>query len=289
MEFLLYPFIIALPFLLRDSLIDRLLSSINQVLRVLESDYTRGQRFYKEIMFLSREQGVEKLVNYKFYRKLVQTIIENSNEYGSPMRAPMEVLKKSLLADLSKQKKLQELRNSAYGNFLMAALITWLFGHYSTLTLGQNINSWVYLMIGGWQVFGILSFAEVLKRLEVKKLADFELIFSKVYSLRLLSLAGVCVNDLVRKSGIENLYDLKVPGLIHHLERLEHIIEQRIKKGEEIDDELVLFIDELWELYDIRSVSYKKIVTFLKFIWLCLFFFSSYLFIVFSILNSFNI
>ena len=240
-------------------------------------------------MFLDASKGLEELPSYKFYDELAYNVIESSNELGTPIRSPIEVLKKSLLTDLGKQKKVQELRLSAYYSFIIATIITWLFSHYSSVVLNYKMSFVISSMMIIWQLIGVTSYKYVLTKIEAKKLKDFEHIFKKIYSFRLLSMAGVCVNELISRSRIDELYDLKIPELHHHLSRFEIIIEQKIKHGSEIDAELLMFIDELWELYDQHSLKFQKIITILKFTWLCLFFFSTYLLGVFSILNSFNI
>jgi hypothetical protein len=240
-------------------------------------------------MFLAQSNDFKELPKYKFYDELTYNIMESSNELGTPIRSPMEVLKKSLLVDLGKQKKIQEIRSSAYCSFVIASLITWLFSYYSSVVLSFKMSLWTSLSMIIWQLIGLSSYKYVITKLEKKKLKDFDHIFNKVYSFRLLSMAGVCVNELIARSRISELYDLKVANLQHHLSRFEMIIEHRIKHGSQIDSELLLFIDELWDLYDQHSIKFQKFMTILKFIWLCLFFFSTYLVGIFSILNSFNI
>ncbi|EQC51123.1 hypothetical protein [Bacteriovorax sp. DB6_IX] len=286
MEIMLYPLLILLSLCIKDSFIDKLFHVKNQLLRVLESQYSKGQRLYGQIMFLRADSSLNELQSYKFFNDLISDILNFSNTYGSPLQAPRDVIKSSLLKDLSRQKKMGELISSSLGQFFVAAMITWAFLFYSASILSFQISYFFIVPIVIWQVFGLITFLWLHKKLYHRDLAVFEMAFKSIYRLKLLFQIGIGVNEAIEKSNILSLYESSQGKLRTHLSRLESILEQRKERGEPVEEEMTLFTNEIWELFDFEAEKMEKRVTILRFLWLCLFYFSVYLIAVFLFLTK---
>ncbi len=286
MEIMLYPILIIVPFLLKDSFIDKLESSKNQIVRQFEGQVRRGERFYSQIMFIRPGADYSSLTQYKFFNEIVENILNYANIYGAPTTSALNMVKKSLLADISRQRILSKCISSALSSFIVASIITWAFGYYSTSIMSIETSPLLYLGVLLWQFGGVFTYQKILKYLQMNRLKIYDPTFKCIYTIQSLSQVGLCVNDVIDKSKLINLYEIKNSKLVFHLQRLEQILEERKNQGSPILDELEIYIEQTWELFDQEARKYEKQATVLKFLWLCIFYFSTYLFMIFLLLNQ---
>lgn len=289
MEYMLYPLIIIIPFLIKDQFIDKLISVTNQLVIKFEGPYGKGQRLYTRLLMSDQLRDMSGVPQYKFYNDLIFDVISHSNEYGTPLDGPMDTLKRALTNDLKAEKKNSQLIFSALGNFVAAAVVTWLFCLYATNALGNKLPTVFMVVMLAWHVLGVTSFLYAINRQKENTLCKFNQLFLYIYKFKLLCQSGVCVNEAIARSEIIEIFKLSISGLEYYHSRLEKIIENRIRRGEPIDRELTLFQEEIWSLYENRCERLKVHVTVMKFVWLCVFFLTSYLAVVYIVLNGMGV
>jgi len=289
MEIMLYPILMALPFLIKDTVLNKLLVLKNQQVRRLEGQVRKGERLYSQIMFIRPDLCIKDLPEYKFFKDLILETLELAKMYGAPFKKPIDLIKISLLKDLERQRKSSSLKFSAVANFFMASIITWLFAFYTAAVLSLELSTWIITLMGLWQIIGFLTYLILVSKLESKLLAPFDRVFNCLYTIQSLSHVGLCVNEVISKSSLVSLYDIQVKKLQNHLSRLEYILEERKVQGSSILNELQIFIEQTWELFEHQAKLLEKLMVVIKFLWLCIFFFSTYLVVVFILLNQMNI
>lgn len=293
MEILLYPIITVIAFSIRShwlQCIIRHLDIIGQKLRsYFGGNYMQGNFLYNDILKFAQLGQKVKLTPYKFFDSLVMSIHKLSLEFGAPLRAPLDYLRGALLKDIRNEKELQSMAYSSYATFVAAGIITWGFYFYANSLFGlsfkQSIN---YFSLGVliWQATGFFTFRIIFVKLRKKSLGEFDFIFLSIYSLSLYTKVGVPINDIVKYSRLNEFYDLKYKGLDYFKDRIITLIDMRQSFGREINDDLALLIDELWHFYGDCFSKLKKRMKVIKFIWLCIYFLSTYLISIYQVLHS---
>jgi hypothetical protein len=264
-----------------------LTACVNRLRSIFLPKYYIGQKLYNGLIL--HQSVPQKLDSYKFYDSLVYEIDECSRRFGTPRNGPLLTVKKALVKDLEYDKKIYKIFSSALLTFLAAALITWMFSTYANQALRTKMSYSYILMALSWQIIGVSSFALILSRLRDRLMNRFGGLFQSFYMISLFSEVGMPIETLLSSSKVDTLYSAKLKGLDALKERLKSLVHAQQSHGLPIKEELTQLIDELWLLYGEYCQKLEKQVLLLKFIWLCVFFFSLYLASIFNIIGSFGL
>jgi hypothetical protein len=273
-------FIFLLDFKRLAPLISRLQKGVSHFSPV----YLQGQTLYNEIIGIRSSE--KSLSEYKFFDELIYEVLESSKRFGTPKDNAIFSIKKALMKDIQSEKKLTKLYSSSILTFLAASLITWVFSYYSSMALGRQLSFSFIIIAISWQLTGLVLFFFIYKKLNENTLRPFDRVFKSFYLLNLFIEISLPVGEILKTSKVSAIFVSKIKGIETLKERIVSLVEVREKQGANVKQDFRSLVEELWLLYDEHCHKLEKKVTILKFLWLCVFFFSVYLASIFNILGA---
>ncbi|EQC46598.1 hypothetical protein [Bacteriovorax sp. Seq25_V] len=252
----------------------------------LPDNIDAGNQLFNKLLSLNQTRVLPKCAEYKFYNGVILQVIESSKTMGTPLIPIVNKLKKALLNDIKIEKEIRKLKSGAILSFIFSMVITWLFIFYCVEMLNLKTDMTTIVLLFIWQIFGLVTFGGAYKILLRKTLSCYESFFSKIYLFDLSHMAGLSVSELIKKVNFQSLNIQKGHKLSVYLERLSLLIDSKQRLGIKIGDDIELLVDELWGSYQHECEALKTKVTIMKFIWLCIFFLSTYLISLYTVLGK---
>jgi len=258
---------------------------VSPILR-FKDNISIGNELFNKLLTINQTRVLPDCGNYKFYNDVILQVIESSKNMGTPLIPLVNKLKRALLSDIKVEKEIKKLKTGAILSFVFSMVVTWLFIFYCKKMLSLKIELTTVALLFVWQLIGLASFGVFYGVLLRKTLSCYENFFSKIYLFDLCHMAGLSVSDLIKKVNFQSLNIVKGHKLAIYLERLSLLIDSKQRLGIQIGADIELLVDELWGSYQHECEALKVKVTILKFIWLCVFFLSTYLISLYSILGK---
>lgn len=227
------------------------------------------------------------LVSYKYFKDLVLTLVEAKKLYGAPIDKALNEIKKSLGKDMHFERKVL---SSFIGGIYQMAIISFvgvLFILMSCYQLDISFPFFVTSMSLGINALGFFVYSFTVFFLKKRSFDFFESLIKNCYILRAYLRCQMPVVHALNKVGIDTLNVHK--SELYIKERIENMI-QKIKTQGFLDfSEFDMQIDEIWLLMEFQFEKFQKHLNALKLGIIVVFFLSTYLYIIYSFIESINI
>lgn len=256
----------------------------NRSILTSSNSSSHGRLLYNELLILAQSKSLKSgTPEYKFFNGLINLILESSRNLGTPLIPIIGKLKKALLQDVKIENEIEKFLKNSLLTFFISVAITWGFLKYSSSMLKLELDLFTVVALIFWQLLGILSFPILFKKLVKAKLEIYNLFFEKIYIFDLCHMAGISSLEILKKCRFQDLNIKKGHRLSIYLDRLSILVDAKQRYGTQISHDLELLVDELWSHYQGDCEALKTNVTVVKFIWLCIFFLSTYLLSLYQI------
>ena len=267
-------------------------SRIFRVLKSLSTNFrkghalTRGKDLYELMIHNSPHGRQYEIPHYKFYDCLYIRINDAARKLGAQLIKPMAIIKKSLLQDLAFEKKIQDFYFQTNFQFLIMMAICWFFTFYSSQLLGIKPKLWTQIVLLIWQVIGILSFSLIFKSKRDRIQRSFSPVYLNFLSYQSLLSVSLPIASIRKICDFNALSNVDYAGIDFYLRRFFNLVKLREKFGRATEEDLDLLLDDINRFYEVCLEKLLRQLNVLKFIWLCVFFLSTYLASVYSSLLS---
>lgn len=233
--------------------------------------------------------GLENVKGYKFYTTLLEGIVAVVRRFGISSAVVLKSFKDALVRDYKFERELSKLFLDGIWQFLFVALITWSFICLVNYLLKSQLNLYFATLIILWQMVGAILYATIFLLRKERHFKCFDQILSSTYMISLLIRAKLPVSKIIEESklsGIEFSGKFKSKQLLEVKVDLEQLLEKYKTQGISINDSLEDLIEEIWFLLSEKTEEFKKLIYFLRFTCLVVFFLGAYFIQLFSIFGS---
>ena len=232
------------------------------------------------------QNGSQDIPKYKFYTALILKLNHYGRLFGAPKKEMIDSLKKGVFEDFKFERKLK----AVYLNFLSQAfamtVMTWGFIYLVRKLMKVEVEPFQILLIVILQTLGPIVFSAAYLRLKLRMFKGYEIFFSSLYTMKVLSSVGVAATDLVKEAEIEGLAEFAKKDKRAVYMRVLEIISRLKQMGGPIRDDLDQLVSELWFLQEQSFEKFVKQTTALRFMVLALFYLSSYFIFVLGIFSG---
>lgn len=243
-----------------------------------------------EAQLLAKGQiGPTDLLQYKFYTALTSRVLEYGRRYGTPLRSILLELREALGRDLQFERKILKELWGGFAQFVLIALVTWVFVFLSSSLLNLSLSPSVMITMFLLQLIGFVSYYLIFEILQKRLFSIFAQLFSSYYTLLILTEASLSVRVSLQESGILTVFSIKDKRFDFLFIRSRELLERWQTKGTPLKAELKEHIVSLWGLEEETFLRFIKLLAGLKFLILCLFFLSAYFVYLFSLFRVFLI
>lgn len=243
-----------------------------------------------EAQLLAKGQiGPTDLLQYKFYTALTSRVLEYGRRYGTPLRSILLELREALGRDLQFERKILKELWGGFAQFVLIALVTWVFVFLSSSLLNLSLSPSVMGTMLFLQLIGFVSYYLIFEILQKRLFSIFAQLFSSYYTLLILTEASLSVRVSLQESGILSAFSIKDKRFDFLFIRSRELLERWQTKGTPLKTELKEHIASLWGLEEETFLRFIKLLAGLKFLILCLFFLSAYFVYLFSLFRVFLI
>jgi len=227
------------------------------------------------------------LPQYKFYTDILVELLEHLRRFGGPRSALLLSFRKQLKDDLQFEMKIDRLVFGGICQFLAISLITWFFILMTSFVAGFHADSLILWIVLCLQMVGGVLFYYLISKKKREKLAPFTTFYKVIAIIKLTIGTGISVGECLNRSGIAAIMTPTFKWGVHLKERLNLLVTLWQREGGAMATALDEIMDELLFLRDEDFERLQKVATALKFLILTLFYLSSYLLFVFSMLSHF--
>lgn len=243
---------------------------------------SRGKCLYEALLHTNGTSNALDLPQYKFYTSIVFMILTTSKKLGSSLHYPLSIIKKSLLKDIEFQTKLQGFIGETYSQFIVMMLICWGFTIYSGSMLNLEFDILLSLALFLWQLVGLISFYFIYRKETLNLEKSINPLYTNFLMYQALLNVSMPISQIKMNCDFNSLVNVKLRGADFYISRFFKLVEIREKYGKETGQEMELLLEDLNGFYDSTLAKCLKKMTVFKFIWLCVFYLSSYLISVYS-------
>jgi len=263
-------------------------------LKIFESERKRGERLFLWLLGEGRSDVMncrggtkDELPRYKFYTDLLVELLDQLRRFGGAKFKLLFAFKKQLKDDLQFEKRISSLVGGGVCQFLLVVVITWGFIALTCRLVGYSPSLALLFLISLLHLSGVVLFLFQVKKMKVRALEPF-MVFYRVLIIIKLSLGGgLSVSESLRRSRVEQLFLKSYRSYPHLIVRVDLLIKRWQTQGGEIAQELDELMDELLFQRDEEFLKLNRNSTALKFLILALFYLSSYLLFVFTLLSAY--
>ena len=248
--------------------------------------HQRGVSLGREISALLRPSPPKvSLPEYKWFGRIVEVLLTLQKNFGMPIRPCLRKIRTILIEDVKMERKRLGESFSSTAQFLIISLMTSIF-YFCFVFFIAEVPSMILIKVLCFQGVGAVSFFTAERYLHRH---TFEAIDRILYSMMKLS---VLVKANLPNQKILSLSLNELPtgpvdsetGLFK--DNLLEAVEKWKTQGVEISDELDFQVAELGDYRDYKREKFLRLVNALKFIFLCLFFLPSYLYLILQLSSS---
>lgn len=241
-----------------------------------------GNRLYYELINLSagelKNSKRIKLTSYKFFSEIVNELILSSVKFGTSITGYISEIKQALVKDIQFGKKI----NSNFLSGLYQIFLIFVFGLVFVFILEEQINikfsAYDFLIPLFLQFMGLALYLLGFYLLKKQIFSPLSLYLKCFYKLRSYIYAEQSLKQIRTYIDVELLPRTK--ELKHFKYRIDLIL-KLLKETGRIDlDEFDLYINEMWQIFEIKFDQFSKAIGVVKLSILCFFSLSGYLLLV---------
>lgn len=267
--------------------LDFIVNKISKLLKLLDpfQEIKNGQELFSQIVSFNPMNNKIEFCAYKFYDNLLFRVISSSKSLGTPIIPIFAKIKKAILSDIKVEKEIVKLKINSQMMFIGAGVLTWLFSFFSMKMLNLSLPFFEMGLLFIWQILGFITFPWVLNIFIKLKLKNYKELIEKIYIFDLSLMAQMPMLEVLKQANFSSLKLKESHRLYFYLQRLLNLVELRQRSGQQINSDIELLIEDIWSTYQMDCEALKTQVSIIKFVWMSLFYLSTYLLSLYFILG----
>ncbi len=242
-----------------------------------KNELERGKFLYQFLLNANVFTDFSKLNHFRFYNDLLEKSVLFSKNYGASFRKPLHVIKRSLLKEIDIVRKSKTFQGQTNAQFFVMMMICWGFSFYSANLMGTKLNSSMLVALFLWQMIGFISFNHVFRLRNERMTSKYSLLFKNFITYQTLLEVSLPISEVKRLCHFSDLVSVEDKGLKFFIDRFFSLIKIREEQGRETAEDISFLLDDFRLFYEEALDGNLKFLTVLKFIWLVVFFLSTYL------------
>lgn len=255
---------------------------------MLTNHSQNGQKLFFTLLKLNRfslrKSSDIELPEYKYFTVLSNEIIALHKRYGVDILPIIINFRQRLKDDLEMEKKLSDLKKSAFLEIMIVMFFTWSFVFIAKLSVEIKFNSNYLSLIFIWQLLGMIVLhygLRLKKKLLFTELSQF---IKSIFTFEALYLAPISLSKLIATCSYQELLSLKKYMDIR--EHFEVLLNQLKVYGELRQEDVSELSQCVVYQYNHNCTLFEKFSKGLKLTVLMVFFMSSFLMINFTLMYS---
>lgn len=254
------------------------------------NQYVKAQLLLEQIQKLMSMQGqvlsqkLTELVNYKFYTELIYQQFQHTRQWGIDPRSFLLAMRRALAKEVEMERKLAQEQKSALMQFVLIFILGQAFIIFAGMLLQIELSWQFQLLPALWQILGMLCFFIVLKQYQKYFFGDISFFAKNIYQFVSAIKAALALGAITSSLDWEQ-QDIK-QDLMFIKQRLENMVQYRLKQGELEEAELDMLTEDFWMALTARVQQFEIKVTVIKFMHLAVFSLPAYLAMILGLVSA---
>lgn len=226
------------------------------------------------------------LPQYKFYTEVVDLLLSLARKVGGTYQDSLLFLRQGLQSDRQFEKKLKE---ALWGTWLQMGLmvaLTWIFILSSLSLVDIKVSSFKLILIGLWQMIGLLILPWLLRVLRMRYFGDIGILWRILYVLRSLSKVPLSRTEIMTIANVGLIKTIKQKTLSPLVDKLKQTCQKALQQGGSYEEEVVSLMEELRFQEKWHFELFEKRLMVIKLGLMSIFFLPSYLTFIFCLLGD---
>lgn len=216
---------------------------------------------------------------YKFFGKIIEELMKYQKRYGIDITKPSREIRKAAQRNKKEEKRIWEEFFGLIFQYFIIASFTWFFINHVQSALEVRFSIGNLLILGGWQVFGILFGIIVFYTFKEKRFKIFHSYFYTAYVFRSLIQISRPVSETIKVSRLNLLQGRK--SLARIRDRFFYLVKGLKTQGHLPLEEFDNIIQELWDSYEDQFLKFHKLIMALKLFLILIFVLPGFLFSIY--------
>ncbi len=226
------------------------------------------------------------LPSYKFYTEIVEILLSLARKMGGSYQDSILFLREGLQADQQFEKKLKEIVLGVWLQMSLLILLTWGFITASLFLVEITLSPWRLILIGGWQLIGLLALPQALRYYRRKYFAEIGQMWKILYILRALNKVPLARSEIFSIAGVSEVNQIKQKSLEGLVDKLKDTCQRTLQKGLSYEEDVLSLMAELRFQEKWHFELFEKRLTVVKLVLMAIFFLPTYLAFVFLLLSD---
>jgi len=227
------------------------------------------------------------LPEYKFYTNLFFQLLEFHHRWGISWRENLLALKDALSVDLSYERKIQKGKRLSLLQMLLMAFFTWMIFAWAYFQFAGELKLSTARLFLLWQLLGAIVLLLGIHFARIKIFEEFEALLTSFVKVRIYLRVGMPLGEAWHAGAIDSLKahlkERRAKLILRQLTTLLESIRQGGGRGEEQCNEIAR---QLVDYQAERFSFFERVLAFLSFFVMALFFMGSYLGLMISFLQN---
>lgn len=223
---------------------------------------------------------------FKFYTGAIQTLMGLRVKFGADVRDPLFKIRNVLQEDLHFEEELKREVQGSYFQMFILAGFTWIFVISSKKIGNISVEIGDLKLILLWQILGLFLFHWILKMKKEKTFEEVQLYFETIFTYSVLLTAELPIQKIINSLPLNEIKESKDKSLLGCKEIfLQHVRNFGLTGASDLRSVDMLFSEVKFQ----QKEKFKSFVSSslkLKLLFSVAFFFTSYLFYLFLMLNG---
>ena len=226
------------------------------------------------------------LPSYKFYTEIVEILLSLARKMGGSYQDSILFLREGLQADQQFEKKLKEIVLGVWLQMILIIMLTWGFITASLCLVEITISPWRLILIGGWQLIGLLALPYALRYYRRKYFGEIGQMWKILYILRSLNKVPLSRSEIFSIAGVSEVNHIKQKALEGLVDKLKDSCQRTLQKGLSYEEDVLSLMAELRFQEKWHFELFEKRLTVVKLGLMAIFFLPTYLAFVFLLLSD---
>ena len=258
----------------------------------------QGEQLIQLIWELALDKGPrmghKSHIKYKDFEKLLVVILSANRMSGGHLKSVLHPIRDSLTIDLKWEKSLAKEYREGLVQFVLTAIVTWLFAFISLWILQGKLGSLYTTLILLIQSSGIFCFHYLIWFVEKRQFSGLFTLNHKLIKFEAMLSSRLSVQEILLQSGISSSKEaLQSSANDQDTGPLWRVVARIVKKwryyGEPITEEVAEIRNEVSFKFNQKFEIFLDQVKVLKFMILAFFFLAPYFLMIVGLLESFLI
>lgn len=232
-------------------------------------------------------QSTYLIPEYKFYTSIISGLLDVGRSRGVKISGQLDDIKKVLQHDLIFSMKIKNEKSSAFFQFTIITLFTWVFVFYSQQLIEIKIPKLVYFIMVSFQVLGMISFFFLSDFFQKKFFLPYDQFLGNLLLFQSLVESSVPLKLALLESKVyqSKAFQLKKFELL--CQHFDSALDKLKGKGLSMRDDINLIIAELGQNREEEFRLFHNRLSFFKFLHLSLIYLPIYFLYLISIFKFF--